>query len=147
MKIEDRRSLRPGRSDWKNFKKLLFLKAFEGNKCVLCNSPKFCTFSDFLKALHTSLLQPQVNLANDCCMRKWTQVERKIKVKSLWFCESADTTEYMNDPKVELHCVCVCCFIFWKRFHSRMISWGSFSNSFQKKCQSTPHFMLKKPMG
>ena len=91
--------------------------------------------------------QPQVNLANDCCMRKWTQVERKIKVKSLWFCESADTTEYMNDPKVELHCVCVCCFIFWKRFHSRMISWGSFSNSFQKKCQSTPHFMLKKANG
>ena len=28
-----------------------------------------------------------------------------------------------------------------------MISWGSFSNSFQKKCQSTPHFMLKKANG
>ena len=80
-------------------------------------------------------------------MRKWTQVERKIKVKSLWFCESADTTEYMNDPKVELHCVCVCCFIFWKRFHSRMISWGSFSNSLSKEVSEHPPFHAKKANG
>ena len=44
-------------------------------------------------------------------------------------------------------CMCVCCFIFWKRFHSRMISWGSFSNSLSKEVSEHPPFHAKKANG